>query len=84
MKVKVFKKDEKVFWAFTDINVTDCGTSSGHITDTKENTITRKKLYKVEGENGDRGEMDYKDISINLIPDPDSDEEVVMIEPPDK
>lgn len=39
-------------------------------------------IYTTEGENGDRRETDYKDISISLAEDPDADEEIVMIEPP--
>ena len=33
--------------------------------------------------NGDKNVIDYKDISILLTPDPDSDEEVVVTEPPE-
>ncbi len=40
-------------------------------------------IYAKEGESGERGEIDYKDISISLAPDPDADEEVVLTEPPE-
>jgi len=40
-------------------------------------------IYTKEGESGERGEIDYKDISISLAPDPNADEEVVLTEPPE-
>jgi len=40
-------------------------------------------IYIMEGDNGNRGEVDYKEISISLAPDPDADEEVVVTEPPE-
>ena len=45
--------------------------------------VRKGLIYTREGENGDKRKIDYTDISINLEPDPDADEEVVLIEPPD-
>ena len=46
--------------------------------------VRKGLLYKFVNKNGDRIEIDYKDISIDLSMDPDADEEVVLINPPDR
>lgn len=45
--------------------------------------VRRGLIYVANGQNGDREEIDYNDISINLALDLDTDEEVVLIDPPD-
>lgn len=46
--------------------------------------VRKGLLYKFINKNGDKIEIDYKDISIDLSMDPDADEEVVLISPPEE
>ena len=46
--------------------------------------VRKGLLYKFINKNGDKIEIDYKDISIDLSMDPDADEEVVLINPPEE
>ena len=45
--------------------------------------VRKGLIYVADGKNGEKLEIGYKDITINLALDPDADEEVVLIEPPD-
>jgi len=45
--------------------------------------VRKGLLYKFMNKNGDKIEIDYKDIAIDLSMDPDADEEVVLINPPE-
>jgi len=45
--------------------------------------VRKGLIYATDGKNGERLEIDYKDITINLGLDPDADEEVVLIDPPE-
>ncbi|MBW2309946.1 MAG: DUF262 domain-containing protein [Deltaproteobacteria bacterium] len=44
--------------------------------------VRKGLIYKFINKNGDKMEIDYKDISIDLSLDPDADEEVVLVDPP--
>lgn len=46
--------------------------------------VRKGLLYKFVNKNGDKIEIDYKDISIDLSMDPDADDEVVLINPPEE
>ena len=46
--------------------------------------VRKGLIYKFINKNGDKIEIDYKDISIDLSMDPDADEEVVLINPPEE
>lgn len=45
--------------------------------------VRKGLIYKFTNKNGDKVEIDYKDISIDLSMDPNADEEVVLISPPE-
>ena len=45
--------------------------------------VRKGLIYKFINKNGDKMEIDYKDISIDLSLDPDADEEVVLVDPPE-
>jgi len=45
--------------------------------------VRKGLIYQTNGKNGEKLEIDYKDLSINLAIDPDADEEVVLINPPE-
>lgn len=46
--------------------------------------VRKGLLYNFINKNGEKIEIDYKDISIDLSMDPDADEEVVLVNPPEK
>ena len=43
--------------------------------------VRKGLIYRFIDRNGDKKEIDYKDLSISLSPDPDSDEDIVLISP---
>jgi len=67
---------------------TKSGSTSYYILDGQQRitslyAVRKGLIFKFTNQNGDKIEIDYKDISIDLSMDPDADEEVVFINPPE-
>jgi hypothetical protein len=72
-----------------ELPTTKKGESSFYILDGQQRitslyAVRKGLIYNYINRNGEKVEIDYKDISIDLSMDPDADEEVVLINPPDE
>jgi len=71
-----------------ELPTTKKGSTSFYILDGQQRitslyAVRKGLIYKFINKNGDKMEIDYKDISIDLSLDPDADEEVVLVDPPE-